>query len=167
MQPLVQRKAGRATASRLQSVIGSNVAQLFQSLIKSICYPENTRFKSRPTCWGCEHEDKARTVYEQLACKKHMDFSLSICGLVVHISYRFMRASPEAVIQCKCCGNGALEITCSCACRDTSLPEGIDDPTFFFQEGNEGLSFNVYHAYFFQVQAQLKRCNAQYCDFVA
>ena len=44
-----QQRARRVTASRLRSVICSDVAQPSQSFIKSICYLENACFKSKAT----------------------------------------------------------------------------------------------------------------------
>ena len=48
-------------------------------------------------------------------------------GLVVHESYPFMGASPDGIINCKCCGFGVLEITC----RETSFREKATESTFF------------------------------------
>ena len=125
-------------------------------------------FKSKATTWGCQHEDQACRKYESLAKAEHIDFCISKSGLVIHESYPFMGASPDGTVICTCCGFGVLEIKCPYSCCDTSFGEKTtDDSTFYLVEQMQGkLSLNVYHSYYFQVQAQLKFCNAKYCDFV-
>ena len=75
-----QQRAGRVTASRLKAAVKTNVAKPSQSLIKSICYPESTQFRSKATAWGCAHEKDARTQYASEMVNEHPDFSLSECG---------------------------------------------------------------------------------------
>ena len=70
------------------------------------------------------------------------------------------------IVSCKCCGNGVLEIKCPYLCRDTSFRGKATESTFFLDKIDGELTQNMNHAYYFQVQAQLKLCNAKYCDFV-
>ena len=77
-----------------------------------------------------------------------------------------MGASPDGIINCACCGYGVLEIKCPYSCWDTALKDISADSTFFLKDINGDLSLSVYHAHYYQVQAQLKFCNAQYSDFV-
>ena len=98
----------RVTASRLKAAVCTNVAQPSQSLIKGICYPEGTSFISKATAWGCDHEAKARKEYQNLVHDQHIEFSISKNGLFIHTSYPFMGASPDGVVNCKCCGCGIV-----------------------------------------------------------
>ena len=156
----------KSTASRLKAAVSTNIAQPSQSLIKAVCYPESVCFKSDSTTWGCRHEEQARREYESIAQIQHIDLSISKSGLVVHVSYPFMGGSPDGIINCECCGFGMLEVKCPYSCRDTSFREKATESTFFLDEFDGELALNVYHAYYYQVQAQLKLCNAKYCDFV-
>ena len=98
-----------------------------------------------------------------MSASKHEMFSISKCGLVVSESYPFMGASPDGIINCKCCGSGVLEIKCPYSCRETSLKEKANETgTFFLKEVNGEMRLNVYHQHYFQVQAQLKFCGAMY-----
>ncbi len=122
-------------------------------------------FKSRATTWGCEHEDRARSEYKELKCD---NFSLSKSGLIIHDFYPFMGASSDGRVKCSCCGDGTLEIKCPYSCRNMSFLEGLNnesEPEFFLQENNGELSLNVYHAYYFQIQAQPKFTEATFCNF--
>ena len=133
-----------------------------------MCYPKSVTFKSRATIWGCEHEDRARSEYKEQMCKKHDNFSLSKSGLIIHDSYPFMGASPDGRVKCSCCGDGTLEIKCPYSCRNMSFLERLNnesEPEFFLQENNGELSLNVYHAYYFQIQAQPKFTEATFCNF--
>lgn len=83
------------TASKLRSAICTEHAQ---SLIKAVCCSESVIFKSRATItYGCEHEDTARSKYKEEIGKIHGSFSLSKSGLIIHVSYPFMGASPDHV----------------------------------------------------------------------
>ena len=106
------QRAGRVTASRLKAAVSTNIAQPSQSLIKAVWYPESVCFKSDSTTWGCRHEEQARREYESIAQTQHIDLSISKSGLVVHVSYQFMGASPDGIINCECCGFGVLEVKC-------------------------------------------------------
>ena len=120
------------------------LSQPSQSLMNAVCYPDSLSFKSEATTYG----------------------------LVVDPLYPFNGASPDSVINCKCCGFGVLETKCPYSCRDTSLREKANKSTCFLDESDRNLTLNVYHAYYYQVQAQIKiqtqikLCKANYCDFV-
>ena len=49
-------RSGRITASRFKAVCKTSVEKPSQSLSKSICYPESTKFTNDATTWGCQHE---------------------------------------------------------------------------------------------------------------
>ncbi len=54
-----QQRTGRVTASRLKSELCTFLANPSQSIIKSICYPESSKFYSAACTWGCNHEGPA------------------------------------------------------------------------------------------------------------
>ena len=59
-----QQRAGRITASKLKSVLCTDIMQFSRSLILRICYHQ---FKCKATAWGCEHEKIALDKYIQKA----------------------------------------------------------------------------------------------------
>lgn len=104
-----QQRAGRVTASRLRAAICTDTTQPSKSLIRTICYPDATKFYSRATRWGCEHEQIAYEAYKnQFACL-HSNFQLSRSGLVIHVDYPFMGASPDGIISCSFVGKEFLK----------------------------------------------------------
>ena len=56
-------KSGRITASKFKGAVCTDMTQPFQSLLKSICYPDRYKFNSLATQWGCDHERTARRAY--------------------------------------------------------------------------------------------------------
>ena len=161
-----QQRAGRETASRLRAAVCTDPTQPSKSLVRTICYPDTTKFYSRATSWGCEHEQIAYKAYKNRFICLHSNFQLSRSGLVIHVDYPFMGASPDVIINCSCCGKGALEIKCPYSCRDKSFLSKSNESSFFLTNENGTLSLSVYHTYYFQVQAQMKFCSLSYSDFV-
>lgn len=160
------QRSGRVTASKFRQACCTSLAQPAQSLIKAICYPKSASFKSAATSWGCEHEEHAGTGYKDVMSKKHVNFSMSKSGFIIPDSYPLMGASPDGIISCECCGRGVLEIKCPYSCRDTTIVERTNDLAFFMRQNDGDILLDVYHAYYFQVQVQLKFANAAYDDFV-
>ena len=71
--------------------------------------------------WGCSHEQLAKAPWL---------YSLSIteAGLFVDYCEPYLGASPDGLVECKCCGKGVLEVKCP-ICHKENLPE--DDETGF------------------------------------
>ena len=157
----------RVTASKFKAAAHTDLTQPSQSLIKSICYPECYRFTTKATKWGCEHEKTARETYFAKIQNDHENLTISDSGLVVHERYPYLGATPDGCISCDCCGFGVLEIKCPFSCTDKSFLEASDDTTFCLGHADDGSFFlKKLHAYFYQVQAQIHLCDADYCDFV-
>ena len=99
--------------------------------------------------------------------KTHTEFSISESGLVIDPSHPFMGASPDSFVECKCRGKGVIEVKCPYSCKQKSFEQRTEDSQFFLKQDEKGdLYLDPYHAYYFQVQAQLKFCSASYADFV-
>ena len=162
-----QQKSGRVTASRLKSVISTDVSQPSVSLIKSICYPDTHKFLSVACSYGCKHEDAARKEYTYEMKRKHAEFTITETGLVLDPLYPFLGATPDGLISCDCCGKGVLEIKCPYSCKQKDLVDAAEDSSFFLYQSEEGtIKLKENHQYYYQVQMQMKFCNVEYCDFV-
>ena len=78
-----------------------------------------------------------------------------------------MGASPDGLIECKCCGKGVLEIKCPYSHHEESIASAALNNKFclkmYDDDGTLGLDQG--HAYYYQVQTQLFVCNVNYCDF--
>uniref|UniRef100_A0A1X7TTG2 YqaJ viral recombinase domain-containing protein n=1 Tax=Amphimedon queenslandica TaxID=400682 RepID=A0A1X7TTG2_AMPQE len=103
-------RAGRITASRLRAVCTADEAMPPLSLIMSICYPDVARFNSHATEWGCKHEDEARQRYSLQLNSTHDGLTITKSGLFINHASPFLGASPDALVDCLCCGSGICEI---------------------------------------------------------
>ncbi len=160
-------RSGRVTASRLKAACHTNLSQPSQSLIKSVCYPENYKFTSRATSWGCQHEKEAREAYICEIQTKHLNVTVTDRGLVIDPNYPYLGASPDGYVKCVCCGPGVIEIKCPYLCRDRPFLDATDDGRFFLGKDSEGQFYLQHkHAYYYQIQLQMKLCKVQYGDFV-
>jgi len=160
------QRAGRVTASKLRQVLHTDSSQPSFSLITSICYPET--YKGMPVAckYGCEHESRARDQYVELLGKSHNDFFVIKSGLILHPSFPFFGATPDGIVHCSCHGPGVLEIKCPFRCKEASFKEAATQASFCLQESNDGLQLKENHAYYYQVQLQMKICEVDYVDFV-
>ena len=161
-----QQRAGRVTDSKLKLAARTSLAQPSQSLVKAICYPES-QFHTKATTWGCEHEDDARDQNISIMEKDHARFSVSSSGLVVDATYPLFGVSPDGIIKCNCCGVGVLEVKCPFRCRDKSFQEASKESTFFLVDNSGNMAVDTSRANYYQVQAQIKLCGANFGDFVA
>jgi len=90
---------------------------------------------SKQTDWGCKHEKKARDVYYRINSRLHDNFQVLDGGLVINPEWPFIGASPDAVINCSCCGRGILEIKCPYCHRDSPVVTAAgEDPKFCLKE---------------------------------
>ena len=163
-----RHRAGRVTASRFKAAAHTNPDNPSQSLIKEICYPTSHKVYSEAITWGQKNEEVARAMYHSFMKEKHSNFLLTSSGLVVHPDYPYLGASPDGIVKCSCCtGTGVLEIKCPFRCKMQSFIEASKNKDFCLKVGEDGSwELNAQHAYYYQVQAQIKLTGAKYCDFV-
>ena len=82
--------------------------------------------------------------------------------LLIHDSKQYPGASPDALVECSCCGKGVLESKCpSSIMNKTPLPENL--PYLISQDGKVVLKEN--HMYFAQIQGQLAITKRHWCHF--
>ena len=161
-------RAGQITVSRVNQVVRTDPHRPALSLLSSICYPEACQFTSTATEYGCKHEKDAIEAYKlQLQNGTHEKPMVAPCGFVVSVHRPFIGASPDAFIECKCCGLGVVEVKCPFCTRSATLESVADLPQFCLTKGQDGsLHLKHNHAYYYQCQLQLYVTQRLYCDFV-
>ena len=80
------------------------------SLIKKICY--QVKFRSIATDRGTEHKNAAKKCYFSIFSSSHENLTIRDSGLIINPNYPYIGASPDAIVECKCCGIRCLEIKC-------------------------------------------------------
>ena len=68
-------------------------------------------------------------------------------------------------MNCSCCGSGVLEIKCPFCCKERSFEDVASQKSFCLKDKGD-LRLKVDHAYYYQVQLQMKICHVEYSDFV-
>ena len=87
------------------------------------------------------------------------------CGFYVYVKYPYLGVSPDAVVECKCCGKGLLEVKYLLCAQENSSPEVPEEnQSFCCQEcSNSKLQLKHRHSYYYQHQLQMFVIN---CKFV-
>lgn len=133
-----------------------------------VCYPETHSFTSAATSYGCSHEDEAKETYKT-RMTGHADFTIKPCGFYIDQEAPYLGASPDALVECTCCGVGVLEVKCPWCAKDSQSLEDVSEQRKEFclkrQEGGS-LQLSTDHPYYLQCQLQIHVTRRAYCDFV-
>ena len=80
--------------------------------------------------------------------------------------FPFIGVLSDGLVNCKCCGEGCLEIKCQFCHKDECILEAADqDKRFCLKKNNSNeLCLNKQHSYFCHIQTQLYICKRSYCD---
>ena len=136
-----QHRAGHITASNVKAAVRTQIVHpdnLSSSLIKRICYPASHKFTTAATSWGCSHESEALSAYTRIARNAHTAFTMRECpGLHINPRYPHLGASPDAVVQCECHGDGIVEVKCPYCKRGNTIDEAADDPRFCLEKSGD------------------------------
>ena len=113
---------------------------------------------------GRNMEEEAKANYNNKMRKEHTDFEFMDCGLFLDKNKSYLGATPDQLVQCKCCGEGLLEIKCPYSIRHTKPgPENLGFITFDKETNQCKLKNN--HSYYAQVQGQMAITQRKWCDF--
>ena len=61
---------------------------------------------------SCEHEKDALQAYKTQIMACHRGLNVTSCGFFICVEHPFLGASPDALIECNCCGQGVVEVKC-------------------------------------------------------
>ena len=112
--------------------------------------------------YGREMEEEARGAYVKKERPLHTSFSVRECGLFVHGEKIFLAASPDGLVSCDCCGEGALEIKCPYSVsHEVPSEQNLD----YLQKSGDALTVKESHQYYSQIQMQLGVLKRSWCDF--
>ena len=66
--------------------------------------------------------------------QNHSSFIIRQSGLLLDPMNPFIRASPDGIVVCSCCGSGVLEIKCPFSCKDKKFDERAQERSFFMEK---------------------------------
>lgn len=159
-----QYRAGRITSSNFYAAVHTDIDKPSTSLIKKIVYGQTVNTVAIK--WGNNNESIALEEYTSYVGLSHTNLHVKNSGFVINKKYPFLGSSPDGLVECDCCGKGAIEIKCPFKYKDED-PCTIDDRHFCLEPHDLcDNSLKVEHPYFYQVQGQMGICDLSYCDFV-
>lgn len=90
-----------------------------------------------------------------------------LCGLFLGHEYPFLGSSPDDLVECKCCGEGLLEIKWVFLYQNKMTQDTcIDNNSHVVLDENENDKSKFDSPWYEQVQCQLGHCHKEWCDFV-
>ena len=107
-----EMRLGRITASKVHAVLHTKKDKPAPSVIKMICTPTEDLSSVPAIQWGRKHERTAAKEYGDAMMKQHEEMEIKQTGLWLSKDHPFIGASPDAIVTCKCCGTGVVEIKC-------------------------------------------------------
>ncbi|KAH9361715.1 hypothetical protein HPB48_005132 [Haemaphysalis longicornis] len=124
------------------------------------------KFSTPATTWALDHEADAINSYVAEMKKQHASFAASKSGLWLCSDHPYIAASPDASVQCACCGKGTLEVKCPHSAANKGMLAASETSDFCLEFVDRSLRLKRAHAYSYQVQTQMGVCGVAYCDFV-
>ena len=159
-------RKGRVTASLFSSVLHCRFTNQPSNYILDRVFMRKTA-KSASLDYGRTHEPIARQAYTARYKKTHKKCKVKQCGLFIDKHYPFMGASPDALVECKCCGKGLLEIKCSYQFRLNHPQEACQDKDYHvFLDDDGAFRLKESSPWYVQIQGQLGVTGLDWCDFL-
>ena len=101
--------------------------------------------------WGLAGEGEARAAYFAEASEYHGGLGHTNVGLHVNPSFPHLGASPDAIVNCECCGTGVVEIKCPLKHRDVHPHNGTDPGFYLVHIDDNEIRLSQEHDYYYQV----------------
>ncbi len=164
-------RAGRITASNIHLVVSTPLSSPALSTVKKVCYPHKASYTGNrkqddeqltPMEWGRAEEDTARESYTRKQELQHEGLKVEKCGFIMNSSFPELGASPDALVDCVCCGKGCVEIKCPHKHCDHIIFQACADEDFCLEVTNDKLQLKNTHVYYKQVQTQVFVTGAQF-----
>ena len=165
------QRIGRITASNMHAVL-SKVLHIEKcspkpldcsSLVQKLCLKSDDLEHIAAIKYGRAMESEARQQYESSARKSgHTDLTVTECGMFVMPQKVYIGSSPDALVNCSCCGEGLLEIKWRISIAHVD-PNAQPPPYIIRENGYNKLKKE--HQYYSQVIAQMGVTGRKWCDF--
>lgn len=135
--------------------------------ILKLILDKNYSFSTLAMEYGKEREHLARNLYSTDCASKHDDVKIELSGLIINKELPHLGASPDAIVQCRCCGKGLVEIKSPYKYKNQTIEDITNDKRYHLIKDDQG-EFKLKRTsnWYFQIQSQMAISNLQWCDFV-
>ena len=152
---------GQMTASNFYRIstktqgLQNNTSNNGNSLLKTLT--EINKFEPKAIKHGTAMEPHAKLQVISILKKSHKNFTSTNLGLKVDRIYPYIAASPDLLVICHCCGNGAIEIKCpESVCETVPSKENLD---YLIKDVDNLISLKRDRNYYAQIQGQMAIVN--------
>ena len=164
------QRDGRITASVFHDVstrmatLEANASISMNSIIERVLGVKAPPENLPQLKYGREMEKHAITKFLEVFKEAgHKNVTLHECRVYVCCSHPYIGASPDAIIECACCGLACVEIKCPMSVAHTTPAAG--NPRYLITDCDGKLRLSKSHKYWTQVQGQLGVTNMEWCYF--
>lgn len=162
-----QQRIGALTASILHKAARYE-GDIDNNYIVKIIMGDTTFAGNSATRYGTTNELVAKKLCEKLMKRSHKGVKAVNSGLMIWENNPLIRASPDGIVSCKCCGKGTLEIKCPASIRYKNLT-GVEiarDGSYHLElrDGKPKLKRSA--AWYTQIQVHLGVSKFSWCDFI-
>ncbi|KAK3091881.1 hypothetical protein FSP39_023407 [Pinctada imbricata] len=157
---------GRITSSIMHNACHYKGSDPDNYVVKQIMNTEQSSLSTPAVLYGKEREPLARSIYEKMYMNEHKSSRVALSGLIINASYPHLGASPDGVVQCKCCGLGILEIKCPYKFKNHTFDQICKEKYYIQKDENGCLKLKENSNWYTQIQTQMAVSNAMWCDFV-
>ncbi len=165
-----EMRRGRIMASIMHLVMCAKIDRPAPSTILTITsklYSSSKLKAGDPRQYGKENEKVAISEYKEfLHDSGHVAVHITEIGMNVHPDFPFIGASPDALVQCDCCGSRLLEVKCPKSHEYDPESVIFEDKNFALTKDGDNIRMKENHKYFYQVQTQMMVFELDTCDFV-
>ena len=163
-----EHRCGRVTASLFHRLclraksLRADTNEDPTSVIKAVMKDQpciQTKFMKH----GLSMEPVAKRAYMCVMKSEHKLFKARDSGLIVHKEKSFVAASPDLLVECKCCGEGLCEIKCPETIKHQK--PSVENVPYLTMDKEGTISVIKKHPYYYQIQGQMGISERKYCDF--
>lgn len=159
-------RIGRITASVAHSVLAFDGIKVPNATVSDIV-TGGTGFTNEAIAWGVKYEKKAIEMFTEAFQNAHQDAKITPAGLFICDDLFILGASPDALVECSCCGQAVVEVKTSFKyrmCDVAGLTSAAAADSSFCLDTN--LQLKSSHKYYTQVQCQMGVTGRHSCQFV-
>ncbi|XP_063444855.1 uncharacterized protein LOC134725172 [Mytilus trossulus] len=158
-------RLGRITSSIIPLVYHYQGNDKNNYIVRQIL-DKNNNFSTPAIIYGKEREHLARDLYSKEYTSQHEKAVVELSGLIINKDIPHLGASPDAIVNCKCCGKGIVEIKCPYTFKNLTLDE-ISEKKYHLTKTSDGvIELKKTSNWYIQIQSQMAISNLQWCDFV-
>ncbi|PFX31973.1 hypothetical protein AWC38_SpisGene3233 [Stylophora pistillata] len=119
-----------------------------------------------PSKNGCKDEALTIAAYEKTMKETHANFVVTKCGIIINNKYQFLRATPDFLCECDCCGQRCGEVKCPFCIEGLDFDSYVQMKASCLDKHGDEFMLKRDHNYYFQSQQQIHTAGRAYLDFI-